>query len=394
MIQRAYVWQREWSRPVSQSVAFHAGAFEEVALLAAQVEWHAANQPPAIMKPVIDWATLKGTGKSVGLVVRVHRVGDGGQVSDTVTRILQERLAEAQSAGVSVSEFQIDYDCPQKSLDAYLRWFTKVRDSMRSTHIPLRITSLPSWLGEPKFAALADLSDGYILQVHSFDLTTLGRAPTVCDPEQARAWVAQAAKLGRPFFVALPTYRCLAGYAPDGQSLGMAADAGDPAWPPGTRVLELTSDADAISTLVAAWTKQRPATMQGLYWYRLPIEGEARNWRWSTLAAVMTGRTLNGKWEVRASSGNPVDFTLWNAGEKDEPLPREVRITWPGPERIAASDALGGWSSNPAPDRISYQYPPGGPPRRIPPGGSLSLGWIRFHETPDSDIPFSYDIVR
>jgi hypothetical protein len=394
LTQRAYVWQREWTRQVSQSVSSHAGSFEELAVLAAQVEWHASEQSPALVRPVIDWMALKGSGTSVGLVVRVHRAGDGSQVAKTVADILHERLAEALAAGVPVSEFQIDYDCPQKALAGYLRWLTEVRDSMRDTHIPLRITSLPSWLGEPEFAALADVSDGYILQVHSFDLTAIGRTPTVCDAEAALGWVGKAARLGRPFYVALPTYRCLAGYAPDGHSLGMAADAGAPAWAKGTRVLELTSDAGAIATLVAGWIKERPASMRGLYWYRLPIEGEARNWRWTTLAVVMSGRVPERKWEVHAGTGNPADFTLWNTGEDDEVLPRSIRITWPGPERIAAADAVGGWTSEVKPDSIEFNCSRDGSQTRLPPGSSTPLGWIRYHETPAADVPFAYDVVR
>src|SRR4029079_10364977 len=134
---------------------------------------------------------------------------------------------------VTVAEFQIDYDCPQKKLDGYLRWLTKVREGLRGTGIPLPITTLPSWLDEPLFANLADATDAYVLQVHSFDLTTLGKSPTVCDPVSARRWVERAARLGKPFFVALPTYRCIAGYAADGRCLGMVADAGAPPWPPG-----------------------------------------------------------------------------------------------------------------------------------------------------------------
>lgn len=394
LVQRAYVWQRDWSRQVSQAVAGHATAFDSLALLAAQMEWRDPSKPPTIIRPAIDWTTLHATGKSIGLVVRVHRAGEPDTVAEAVTKLLNDRLAEAAAANVSISEMQIDYDCPQKSLDAYLRWFTKVRETLRPTRIPLRLTALPTWLGEPTFAALADASDGYILQVHSFDVTKLGKTPTVCDPAAANTWIGRAAKLGRPFWVALPTYRCLAGYAPDGSSLGMAADAGSPTWPPGTTVIELTSDADALSSLVASWTANRPATMQGLYWYRLPIVGESRNWHWSTLAAVMAGRTPLSRWEIRATADNPTDFTLCNTGEKDEPRPRIIRITWPGPERIAAADSLGGWRCQFEPDRIIYQYPQNGSPGRVYPGASIPLGWIRFRETPSTVIPFSHEIVR
>lgn len=393
LLQRAYVWQRTWSPQVSESVREHAGAFESLALLAGQLEWTEPLRRTDV-RPAIDWTALRSTGKSVGLVLRVHHAGETGAVSKAVTQVLRDRLAEAQAVGVPVSEFQIDYDCPQKSLDAYLAWFVKVREGLLPTKIPLRVTALPTWLGEPAFAALADASDGYILQVHSFDMTRLGKTPTVCDPATASDWVLKAARLGKPFEVALPTYRCLAGYAPDGRYLGMAADAGTPSWPPGTKILEMDSDPEGIAALVADWTRQRPANLRGLYWYRLPVEGELRNWSWTTLAAVMAGRAPLSHLEVRASAGNPIDFTLRNSGEKDEPLPSLVKATWTGPERAVAADALSGWTCQSGVDMIEFQSPNNRIGSRLPPGHSLPLGWIRYHETPAAPVVFSFEMVR
>ncbi|MGC4016355.1 MAG: DUF3142 domain-containing protein [Luteolibacter sp.] len=394
LIQRAYVWQREWNPQVSRSVAAHAASFETLDLLAAQIEWRAANEEPVIIRPAIDWAALRAGGKPVGLVVRVQHAGNHEAVAAMVARILSDRLTEARAASVSVVEFQIDYDCAQKHLADYQRWLVSVRSALQATGIPLRITTLPSWLGEPAFVTLVDAVDGYILQVHSFDLTTLGKAPTVCDPEMAREWVARAAKLDRPFYVALPTYRCVAGYAPDGRCLGVAADGAQPSWPSGTRMLEFVSDAGSLAELVEEWTKQRPATMQGLYWYRLPMEGELRNWRWPTLAAVMAGRAPKAKWEVRASPGNPTDFMLWNTGENDEPLPRIIRVTWSDNQLPAATDALGGWSCQSSGDHVEFRSGSRGTPVRLLPGNSIPLGWIRYHEAPPPDMTFGYEIVR
>ena len=391
LIQRAYVWQREWTPQVSRAISDRASAFDGLALLAGQVEWRAA---PVLIRPALDWSTLRSTAKPVGLVVRVQRPGKTADTAETVARLFQERLDEANAAGVAVSEFQIDYDCPQKALDAYRAWLTTVRQRFAPTGIPLRITSLPSWLDEPAFTALADVVDSYVLQVHSFDLTRAGKSPTVCDVEEASSWIAKAARLGRPFFVALPTYRCVAGYAPDGRLLGMAADGSSPAWPPGTNVLELHSDAEAIAGLVASLSQRRPVALRGLYWYRLPIEGESHNWRWLTLSAVMSGRVPASRWEVVVTGGNPADFSLKNAGEKDEPPPRRIRITWSGSNRVAVADALGNWRCESTSSQVDFHGIPREVPQRIAPGNSVPLGWIRYRGIPVSDNSYSYEIVR
>jgi hypothetical protein len=398
--QGVYVWQREWNRRVSQSVRERVPAFDSAAVLVAQVDWPVGagggGNPatPTVARPPIDWAALRAAAKPVALVIRVHRSGPADQVAETVVRLFRERLDEARAGGLDAAGLQIDFDCPQKALGGYRQWLTAVRSALGPLNLPLWITTLPSWLGEPAFPALVDAADGYVLQVHSFDLTGSGKSPAVCDPVSARLWVAQAAGLGRPFRVALPTYRCLAGYAPDGRPLGVAADAGSPSWPPGTRILELESEPEALAALVAEWTQNRPAALLGLMWYRLPVEGEIRNWPWPTLAAVMAGRSPLTRLEAAASAGNPVDFTLRNTGEKDEPWPLRVTVTWTGPGRPAAADAGGGWNCQAGDGRIEFSRLTKGLPRRLGPGKSVPLGWLRWTETPAESPAFRFEIVR
>jgi Protein of unknown function (DUF3142) len=165
---------------------------------------------------------------------------------------------------------------------------------------PLRfvITALPVWLDEPEFADVVHDVDGYVLQIHSvLTLAEAGRA-VLCNATLASKWVAKAAKLKLPFAVALPTYRCLAGYDAAGKLLGVAMDSVDPAWPPGTRILDFATDADDIALLVKEWQSTRPPELRELLWYRLPVATDGRNWRWPTLSSVMAGRTPLHKLEV------------------------------------------------------------------------------------------------
>src|SRR6185369_9365162 len=101
------------------------------------------------------------------------------------------------------------------------------------------------------------------------------------------------------------TYSALLGYDREGRYLGMALDGVQPAWPAGTRVVECNSDPVELARLVAEWRVARPATMEGVVWYRLPISGAKRNWRWPTFAAVLEGRTPTHQLAVHTEGENP-----------------------------------------------------------------------------------------
>jgi hypothetical protein len=278
--------------------------------------------------------------------------------------------------GVEPMEFQLDFDCAQKKLAGYRVWLRAVRSAVQP--VPLVITTLPAWLGESEFQALVGEADAYVLQVHSVPL----RRPTqLCDPAQAREWVTRAGRIGRPFFVALPTYRCVAGYAPDGHLLGVAMDALQPAWPPGTHTLELGAQADELAALVHEWQTARPPAMRELFWYRVPVATDLRNWRWPTLDAVMAGRAPSHRLEVRTSGSNPVDLSIYNAGEADDALDCAITVTWKG-GAASAADALAGWTLATEEGRAVFSSSEAAH-LRLPPGEKRNIGWLRYEtETP------------
>src|SRR5207247_2511813 len=120
----------------------------------------------------------------------------------------------ARKHSVSLTEIQLDFDCATKNLAGYRTWVDTVRQGIRP--VRLVITTLPAWLDDPEFVPLVRAADGYVLQVHSVPALR-SESTDVCDPAAARAWVAKADHLGLPFSVALPTYRCSAGYDQDGK---------------------------------------------------------------------------------------------------------------------------------------------------------------------------------
>jgi hypothetical protein len=383
--QRGYVWQRVWTPAVSEAIGEAAPHLQGVVLLGAEMRF--TENKPAIIRANIDWAAVKKARVPCAIALRVAPFAGPFNADDAVAKAISDEarslLLEMQKQGVEVTEFQLDFDCAQKKLAGYRVWVRAVRAAVQP--VPLVITTLPAWLGEAEFEALVGEADAYVLQVHSVPLR---EQRELCDPAQARAWVARAGRIGRPFSAALPTYRCVAGYAADGHLLGVAMDALQPAWPQGTHTLELAARADDLAALVHEWQTARPPALRELLWYRVPVATDLRNWRWPTFLAVMAGRAPTHRLEVRTSGSNPVDLALYNAGEADEPLDCAITVTWRG-GLLSAADALSGWALNAEEGRAVFSSTEDGR-LRLPPGEKRSIGWLR-HET---ETPIEVDVAE
>ena len=188
---------------------------------------------------------------------------------------------------INCLRIQLDFDCAQKKLSGYSLWVKAVRAAVLPTRFV--VTTLPAWLDELEFSHLVWLADGYVLQVHSVPISSEVGQSFLLDTGLARKWIQKASGLVIRFPVALPTYRCLAGYDRFGKLMGVVMDSVDLAWPPGTRTLEFSTDSDDTAALVKEWLSRRRRELKELIWYRIPVATDQRNWRWPTLTAVMAG---------------------------------------------------------------------------------------------------------
>jgi Protein of unknown function (DUF3142) len=383
--QRGYIWQREWTPAVIDSLSEAAQRMDGVVILGAEINF--AGKKPEIRKASIDWETVKRQAEHCSVALRVAPFAGPFRTDDTPARtivdVTKEILGDARAHQVKIEEFQFDFDCAQKNLGGYRAWLQALRPAIQ----PIRfvITVLPAWLDNSEFLPLVRETDGYVLQVHSVPISR-GSA-TLCNTHWAREWVAKAAKLGVPFSVALPTYRGTAGYGPDGKLLSVAMDSVQPSWPPGTRILEFGADADEIAMLVNAWQNARPRQLRELLWYRVPIATDARNWRWVTLSAVMVGHCPEHKLKVLQEGANPIDLSILNAGEADEQVQSDVMATWSG-AGLDASDALSGWSVRSENGRAVFSAV-AEHGIRLPPGAIRKIGWLRFDQTTSLRTEFS-----
>jgi Protein of unknown function (DUF3142) len=376
--QRGYLWQREWTPAVVDALGEAGRRMDGVVILGAEI--NLAGKKPEIAEATIDWDAAKRESEHRALALRVAPFAGPFRSDDApaqaIVDLAKQLLRDARAHGVNLEEFQFDFDCAQKNLASYRTWLLALKPIVQPTRFV--ITVLPAWLNDSQFQKLVREVDGYVLQVHSIPISA-GTNAKLFDARLAREWVRKAVRFGIPFAVALPTYRCAAGYGPDGKLLSVAMDSVQPVWPPGTRVLEFGAHADEIAALVNGWQKMRPPQLRELVWYRVPVATDTRNWRWPTLSAVMSGRRPEHKLNILQEGENPIDLSIFNAGEADEQLNAIVSATWNG-AGLTASDALAGWNMKSENGRAIFTVT-ASHGLRLPPGATRKIGWLRFDQT-------------
>src|SRR5437868_5426488 len=371
--QRGYLWQRDWTAAVNDAVLEAQKGMDGVVVLGAEIGW--AGKKPEAVRANINWETLKSHDVSCSVALRIAPYPGPFAADDARARFIvgtaKSLVDLAASHGIALSEFQLDFDCAQKDLREFRAWLRVLREAV----YPLRfvITTLPAWLDDPEFVPLVREADGYVLQVHSVPRSNAHDRANLCNAALARTWVRKAARLGFPFSVALPTYRCSAGYDAAGELLSVAMDSVQPPWPPDTRVLDFTTNADEIAMLVKEWRQKRPPQLREIIWYRIPVATDLRNWRWVTLSAVMGGRKPLHRLEVEQYGENPIDLSIANTGEADEQLNSVVTATWNN-AAVVVADALPGWAVDITNGRAVFTTSTGYR-MRLSPGGERRIGW-------------------
>lgn len=375
--QEAYVWQRSWSPAVRASVV-GARDFAGLVVLAAEVDLR--GRSPRVVRIPLDTA-LKATGRPVGAALRVtafsSRFADEPRIARLVENLARKVTADARARGIGLSEIQIDYDCPESKLEDYAALLPALRKAVAP--VPVTITALPAWMRQRRaFAGLIRAADGYVLQVHSLTPPAGPDVPIVlCDPSSARGWIEEAARFGRPFRVALPTYGYAAAFDSKGRLLGLSAEGPLLSWPEGVTLRAARTDPDAMAGLVRGWTRDRPAALAGILWYRLPVATDRLNWTLPTLRAVSRGETPRAdvRAEVREPEPGLAEIDLLNLGTADA-APPPVWIRWRG-SRLIAADGLAGYrvlDAGPSAARLEAASRGG----VLRPGDRRTAAWLRF----------------
>ncbi|MFC1812328.1 DUF3142 domain-containing protein [Thermodesulfobacteriota bacterium] len=378
-----YIWNYLWNEKVSNILKQAAPQTSRFLALSAEVLWKTGQA--SVKRVPIDYNALKATKKPVGLCLRIEQYAGPFERQDEATtlliRLATSLIAEANTSGVKPAEFQIDFDCAESKLDGYRKWIEVLRPTIHPT--PLTITALPCWMKHKTFIPLACATDGYVLQVHSLSQQNEPKSPfTLCDKTLTRQWVEQAARIGVPFRVALPTYGYLLTFDKNGRFIGRQAESPSRAWIPGATYRTVFADPCAMSRLVRTWKTDRPACMKGITWFRLPVEGDRMNWSWITLSAVMAGQVPDLTVAVKVEYPVPelAEIILINTGNTDLYPAVNVQIEWEQGKRIAADGLRGFVLTATKHANICLQPDKYHTLERITPGDSWKIGWIRFEQ--------------
>ncbi len=381
----AYVWQYHWNEAVRSAVAAADDDAGLAELLVVAAEIMPGGGAPRLRPVRPDYAQLARSKKVVGLVIRIGAHGgpfaEKNPMSAAVRRAAEEILRQAREAGLRVAELQLDFDCPTRCLADYAEWVRQVKAV--AGEIPVTLTALPSWLDAAGFRQLIAVADGYVLQVHSVvPPQSPEEIAPLCDPKKTRRWVVQAARQGKPFRVALPTYAYRVGFDAAGNYRGVAAEA-LPEHLHGARIWRLlAADAEEMAVLLREWRGERPTLLTGVVWYRLPVDGDRFNWSKNAWEKVRSGKIPKAEWRGNFATTQVLlfDGQIENTGELAEPLPEEIVWEWQG-AKVVALDAVGGYRVVERGEnwvRLRRE----GNLEMLLPGEKWPVGWIRFAAEP------------
>lgn len=376
------MWQQRGSTSLDEAIVRAAPILDGFAVHAADISFR--NGRAKIQRFDIPWKALREARRPLTLVIRVpHADGGLGNSPDhlnTVQEVIAELLSSARTEQVPCREVQIDYDCPESKLALYGEFFDKLHAIRRD--LLVTFTALPSWLKSPSFTPLVQSTSRYVLQVHSLELPgTNSSSAVICDVAEARWAIEQAAKLGVPFRAALPTYSCVVILDAEGNRVDVVSEGNSGPLAPGLRGIRGQSDPTALSKLVAELNANHPSPLQGIIWYRLPVESDRMNWSWTTFQAVIAGRTPISSLEiaVAAQSDGSANVEIRNTGERSEPLPPSLTVHW-GKGDYEAGDALGGYRLEVLPQACRFTRTGD---TEIAPGKTFVAGWIRVGNSGD-----------
>lgn len=316
IIQEAYVWQRIWTPEVVDAVNHHSSRYANLTVLVAEFSWHGQWHAQWFRDPI-----QHASGKHWHAAIRIL---DSAAKHRWQPEATQKFLNAIAPLVAKFDTIQIDYDCPRSKLADYRNLLTAFRS--RFPHTRLEITCLPDWLNSSDFPALIAPTHRYIMQVHG--VSGHGPRQALCDPAVALHSAQQCSNLGKPFLIALPTYRHAIQRNAHGQISDIVSE--DQQFSDHAKYELCRADPAEMARLVDQWRHARPLHMSGIIWYRLPVPSDTMNWSPSTLADVMRGQyaACDPIVTVELSPSGAYLLYLENPSGQHIEWPATLSITW------------------------------------------------------------------
>lgn len=363
----AYVWQDPDRPEVAAAIRQATDTMSAFHVRAAELRWKGNSF--AVERGVQASLPVAGCGL-------VMRIGASASALDWTSDQIEAVADVVRSlALLHPREIQCDYDCPQKRLGRYHELLAALQQA--AGRIPVIPTVLPSWLEEPAFGRLVADRPGYVLQVHSLSLPKHADQPVILfDPAAARIAVRRASSFNVPFRVAMATYGCEVWFGPDGKVIDVISeDAAPHGVVPYRRSFALADPVESAK-LIREWTVDPPAGLQAVIWYRLPVEGDRRNWPWLTLQQACKGELGAGDLTLETSDHDGTsDLFVVNRGAFPLLLPSAILVKSP----VTAADGAGACRIEHREDGVHFI-------RRgdlwpwLNPGKKIPIGWLRSSE--------------
>lgn len=236
----------------------------------------------------------------------------------------QERILPLLVAlPADLDQIELDFDSSTQALSSYREFITDLRQALVSTK-RISITLLPDWLDSPALPALLSAVDTSVLQLHG----VFGHGRTLFDLPMAQRWVSQMLALRRPFYVALPNYGSRVSLNENGRLLAVENEMPQPGT--GDHTHELFVPPITMANFLSWLKASTGGALQGIIWFRLPLDSDRRIWSRATWHAVMQHAPLAGDWRVEwqpgSARGSEGTLTLFNLSGIDYPAPAMISL--------------------------------------------------------------------
>lgn len=126
-----------------------------------------------------------------------------------VAETYRSDVEKYSASGAKIVGVQLDLDYPTRLLPHYAEAVRGLRRQLPEG-TRLSVTGLPTWMSSPDISLLLDAIDLWIPQLYGAEIpTSIDRAVPISSQREIRRSVAEARRLGKPFFAGLAAY----GYA-------------------------------------------------------------------------------------------------------------------------------------------------------------------------------------